>query len=213
MESGSFFLFVGFSVGTFLCFFDRLYTYPKKTSSKVNLVCIGCVGIISSKVFHYILSEGNLFNFNGGYVFLGFLFPFIICWLFFKQRVGSEFFNVLGICIPFSHSIGRLGCFVNSCCKGDFNDLPVTLLESFFLVCLTIFLLKKYKGKKEDLFFIYMTHYLIFRIFIEFFREDHIRGMILTIPVSQFLSILFLLIIFVKRKFFGQRIQEHIIQT
>ena len=116
-------------------------------------------------------------------------------------------------------AFGRLGCFCTGCCYGkptssmfgvvfsnsliaphDVALIPTQIIEALFDILLLIFicfLSKKYNLKKY-LLDIYVLAYAVFRFVLEFFRGDSKRGFILFLSVSQWISIVLLVCIFVR---------------
>jgi phosphatidylglycerol:prolipoprotein diacylglycerol transferase len=105
--------------------------------------------------------------------------------------MGSELLLLWSYLLPFSQSIGRLGCFFAGCC---FIRNPLTLLwpllEGAGTLALSAFLFKKrHKIAPLKAFRIYLFSYLILRFFLEFLRGDFIRGFIGPLSLPQWTSL------------------------
>lgn len=161
-------------------------------------------------------NAGYLF---GGYVFYGGLIGaaaglLIYCRIF-RFDKGSML-NILTPLIPFAHSFGRIGCFFGGCCYGreyhglfavqfPYNPLspelhlvprfPVQPLEAFINFILFIILFS-YTRKKVPLhgftLGLYLICYSVVRFALEFLRGDAIRGFVLGLSTSQWISLLLL---------------------
>lgn len=155
----------------------------------------------------------------GGYVFYGGLIGGIVGVLVFCKNFHfytPSYVTVLVPLIPFAHSFGRIGCFLAGCCYGIPYDgifsvrfpknihtsqihihdrFPVQLLEA--LLCFILFvIIYTYTKKKIPLGFqtlgIYLIFYSIMRFFLEYLRGDAIRGKLLLLSTSQWISLLLL---------------------
>lgn len=153
----------------------------------------------------------------GGYVFYGGLIGAVMGILIFCKAFGFDkgsMLNILTPLIPFAHSFGRIGCFFGGCCYGieyhgfmavsfPYNPLspelnlvprfPVQLAEAFLNFMLFIFLFIYTKKKAPACgrsFGIYLVCYSIIRFFLEFLRGDIVRGMLLGLSTSQWISVI-----------------------
>jgi len=148
------------------------------------------IAYLGSKIFFIINNfsayKASIYNWqNSGSVFYGGLICGLI-WLFINLKKNPDyktFLNTFTPSICFAHSIGRIGCFVNSCCFGKICKingfsfrLPVQLIEASFLLILGIYLLISLKKNNDKLLSKYLFSYSVFRFFIEFLRGDQIRG-------------------------------------
>ena len=95
------------------------------------LVVFGLVGAKVLLVIVFlpeILREGNPFSLlTGGGVWLGGVVGGLIAfrWRVRKERVpAAPALDVLFAVLPFSHALGRLGCFLGGCCYGRPADVP-----------------------------------------------------------------------------------------
>ena len=169
-------------------------------------------------VYNWI--EDGVFKFGSGMTamggFIGGAAFFIIFYFGFGKVVfkGEELgihkkeFNkivlVAPICITIAHAFGRIGCLMAGCCYGKvassgftiFNHgaerIPVQLYEAIFLFLLFIILSVLYFKKCNCTMQIYLIAYGVWRIIIEFFRDDPRGAMVLGISPSQWQSILFI---------------------
>ena len=144
-------------------------------------------------------------TFNGGFVFYGFLFPYLLYFLFKKN---NSYNNCWPIALCFAHSIGRLGCFFSGCCYGEMLYVSVSLIEGSFLLLLGTLLIKM-RNSYDALPIFYIFLYSNFRFFIEFYREDDIRGKMGVFSTSQWISIflIFAFVLIILKQFFGHKTQ------
>ncbi len=112
-------------------------------------------------------------------------------WALQNKKMGSELLRLWSYLLPFSQSIGRLGCHFAGCCFAR-NPLGFSwpLIEAAFTLLLAAFLYKK-RGELTSLtaFRIYLFSYLILRFFLEFLRGDFIRGFIGPLSLPQWTSL------------------------
>ncbi len=167
--------------------------------------------------FYFHPPSNMLENFRTGFVFYGsliFALP-VAVWYFRKEKWPLwAMMDRLAITTMILHASGRLGCFFAGCCYGTPTNLPwgvtftdnlsqarplhtalhpTQLYESFFLLCVLIFILKfkKYKRFEGQLFMMYLVLYAVGRGVIEIFRGDLRRGFLIedVLSHSQFISI------------------------
>lgn len=149
----------------------------------------------------------------GGAVFYGGLIMGLIVGVITVKvmKLPLKFYaDIASFTIPLFHCFARIGCFFGGCCYGvesefgfiahnnhlvpmvnDVRRFPVQILESLlnlaiFFVIFYLFKKKKCEGK---LLFIYFILYSIVRFLNEFLRGDSIRGFVLGLSTSQFISI------------------------
>jgi len=132
--------------------------------------------------------------------------------------------------IPLFHSIARVGCFLGGCCYGiespigftahnnplvpqvnDVSRFPVQLLEAalnfiLFLILLKLLQSGKFKGK---MLLIYLISYSVIRFFDEFLRGDKIRGFILSLSTSQFISVIIFIVVGAILIFTAKKEKQH----
>jgi phosphatidylglycerol---prolipoprotein diacylglyceryl transferase len=136
--------------------------------------------------------------------FIGGAFGVIFIKRLFKIQLKMG--NVIAPAVALGMSIGRIGCFFNGCCYGipwpwgvNFGDgvlrLPTQLFESAFHFTAFLVLLhfKKKVTTPGILFKYYITSYLVFRFFSEFFRDNQRLWGVLTL--YQLLTIIGLILI------------------
>ena len=155
---------------------------------------------------------------GGGLVFYGGLIGgiaavFIYCKAF---KTPFSFFEIMDLYAPsiaLMHAIGRVGCFLAGCCYGMHIEgpfgvvftnslgapngvslLPIQLIESGLniILCAALMLYARKKRTPGRVIGLYLVVYAIMRFTLEFFRGDAIRGFILGLSTSQFISILVL---------------------
>ena len=155
---------------------------------------------------------------GGAAVFLAVYFGFGK--LFFKgKKKGIHFkefnkvFCVAPCCITIAHAFGRIGCLMAGCCHGKYLGteyvvggiwmkhggvsgyyVPTQLYEAIFLFALFAVLTILYYKDFNIIMHVYLIAYGIWRIFIEFFRDDARGAEVLGLYPSQWTSILFIII-------------------
>lgn len=156
------------------------------------------------------------------------LFSYMICKI--RKQDFTIYNMLLAIGIPLFHFFGRIGCFLGGCCYGIESDvwiafeykvidqqkvvkrIPVSLIEAAFE--LNVFILifyqyrkaeragmfKKWMNSKTSFLKQYLILYAIFRLIIEVWRGDEIRGVFWGISFSQIISIGILAVILLQIK-------------
>lgn len=155
----------------------------------------------------------------GGFVFYGGLIGGALGVIIYCKQFRiplRPFMNVAAPAIPLMHGIGRIGCLCAGCCYGmeydgifaityphnDFTEgisgvqrFPTPLVETvvnlILFVCL-YFYVRKGRRKDGSALGIYLIVYSIMRFLLEFVRGDMIRGGIVGLSTSQWISILLL---------------------
>ena len=174
----------------------------------------------------------------GGSVFYGGLIGGIVfgfAWAKIMKYDIAFFSDIAGFGLPLFHAFARVGCFLGGCCYGikssfgftahgntlveavnGVSRCPVQLLEAIcnLFIFVLIFVLYKNEKLKGKLFFLYLLLYSVVRFFDEFLRGDEIRGFILGISTSQFISIFIFIIALVglfANKYFSARNEKRMI--
>lgn len=152
--------------------------------------------------------------FRGGFVFYGGLIGAILGIFIYSKQFKISFSSLLLTLIPvvpLIHAFGRIGCFLAGCCYGiEYHGIgsviftnttfaplnvplfPVQLLESFCNLIIFAILLctyKKYINTYKTIA-LYCILYSITRFFVEFLRGDLIRGFLLNLSTSQWISLI-----------------------
>lgn len=152
---------------------------------------------------------GSGFVFYGGLI--GGIFGPILYAHFFKED-AFPLVQAFVPAIPLFHCIGRIGCFLAGCCYGieyhgalavTFTNavggapngvplLPVQLIEAGAnLITFIILIIYNHKPRKPlQPFGLYLMIYGVERFIFEFFRGDLIRGGLLGLSTSQWISLL-----------------------
>lgn len=210
------------SIGLF-CMMMTLYLRNKKLSfgEYLFLMVSMIIGVgIGSKLFFIVTQIPDIIaNFSvkylikkiitSGFVFYGGLFGAIIgCVVFSKLRNYNvrKMLNFVAPGYSIFHACGRIGCFFSGCCYGKvatwgfslWNEpetlrVPVQLIESIFLLGMTLLLLVLEKKRKSNIFEIYLVGYALFRFIIEFWRGDELRGIRICFSTSQWISIIIII--------------------
>lgn len=170
--------------------------------------------LIEESIFHSgIVYYGGLL----GYL----LFVRVLCKV--RNTSFDTLSDILAMGIPLFHCIGRIGCFFAGCCYGIESDswiaipyklygsndwtyrIPVQLIEAcfefvLFLVIHSLFYRKeKTVGTEGKLLPLYLICYAVFRLIIEVWRGDELRGVWGSISFSQIISIFLILSLILKK--------------
>lgn len=153
---------------------------------------------------------------SNGMVFYGGLFGAILTLFIYVRHYNlntKAFFDFYAPVFPLFHSFGRIGCFLTGCCYGiESSDFGIEYHKSLIapngvelfpiqLVCSVLnialfFIVLSYEKKHHlqgNAIWVYLTIYSIGRFFVEFLRGDVLRGVILGLSTSQWISIIVLL--------------------
>ena len=162
---------------------------------------------------------------SNGQVFYGGLFgALLVLFLYWKhyQLNRKLLWDYAVPIIPLFHAFGRIGCFLTGCCYGKVsqisglmfsrseiapNDVPIFPIQIVFslvdlVLCAILLVYERSHHKQGKSLQVYLLLYSICRFILEFFRGDDIRGIVLGLSTSQWisLSILFYLLISQFRK-------------
>lgn len=165
---------------------------------------------------------------KGGIVYWGGLIAYVVT-VFLVCRVRKvairPVFDVLAVCIPLFHSIARIGCYCAGCCYGIESDvfglpyrtspgepmvsrIPVQLIEAAFESLLAMELFRRFNDRtqtdafesnRSSLIESYFASYACFRFVIEFLRGDAIRGVYFGLSFSQYVSLIVLIVMALRR--------------
>lgn len=153
----------------------------------------------------------------GGFVFYGGLIGgliFALCAGKFHKIDSKLYMKRLIFLIPFIHAFGRIGCYMAGCCYGIPYDgfgavvfpegslapsgiplFPVQLVEAILLFIIAAFLGYMSIRKNWDCSIeSYLILYSIVRFILEFYRYDEVRGFVLGLTTSQWISIAILIV-------------------
>lgn len=165
----------------------------------------------------FFASFGNAFSLLaeqfGGMVFYGGLLGALAAGKIYCKAAKIDFLlyaDIFAPAIPLFHTFGRIGCFLAGCCYGAeaewgvvyHNELipeengvtriPIQLIEAGLnlMLAVVLVLLSRRKLKNGTLLSFYFIIYAAIRFTDEFFRGDLIRGQVLGLSTSQWISIL-----------------------
>ncbi len=173
------------------------------------------IGMHKSITINTLLDTGIVFY--GG--LFGIIIGYLLCLKMKYQDIDKHILDILAVCIPLFHSIGRIGCFLSGCCYGKNYDgmiainyitvinncrnesmrFPIQLVEALFefiVFVYLLFLLKSKEWESKKLLVRYLTMYSFARFFFEFLRGDIRRGIIQGISFSQCISVFIWTILF-----------------
>jgi len=208
----------GFAGGIITLFFIYIRMYKNGYGFRrfLLLAVLGFIGAaVGAKLLFMISRLPWLFSdfsfprllrliFQGGIVFYGGLFGVLIgakVFALISKTDASSVYRIIVPAIPLFHGFGRIGCFLAGCCHGmalqnpviigpfHFTRIPVQLFESVFCFLLfPVLLVIEKKRSHCNTLRLYLISYAIFRLILEFFRGDSIRGVYL-LSTSQWISL------------------------
>ena len=149
---------------------------------------------------------------SNGLVFYGGLFGAIFVLHRYTSKYSIDkklFFDFCAPLIPLFHAFGRIGCFLTGCCHGRecdtlgiaFRDslsapngipfFPIQLVCSLcnLLLCAAVAAYEKKRHAEGKALRFYLIIYAVGRFVIEFFRGDEVRGFLLGLSTSQWISV------------------------
>lgn len=155
-----------------------------------------------------------------GMVFYGGLFGALLALYIYSRYYKLDqkaFFDFFIPLFPLFHAFGRVGCFLTGCCHGMVSErfgiayaeslsaqngvpyFPIQLVCSACNILLFVFLLlyEKHRHRQGKTLPVYLIVYAVGRFIIEFFRGDEIRGFILGLSTSQWISIFVLIAVII----------------
>ncbi|MBR4466151.1 prolipoprotein diacylglyceryl transferase [bacterium] len=148
-----------------------------KSDRKLDVYICGVLGMLIGMKAPVILTYGfsgdmliNGKSYMGG--LLG-AFTAINLYKAFSHQTSASFGGRFVIPLAVAAGFGKIGCYMNGCCGGNFI-LPVQFVESVFqfLAALLLFLFY-FRTKRADLLFpIYLLAYLVMRFLVEFIRTE-----------------------------------------
>ena len=162
------------------------------------------------------LAQGEFQLFQEGFVFYGGMiggFLGVMLGTVVTRCSGTAMLEAALPAVPFAHGIGRIGCLLAGCCHGmpysgplavqdsltGMTYFPVPLLEAAinYTIGLYLIFLVKQKKRAGALLWAYLSLYSAARFLLEYLRGDGIRGAMLGLSTSQWISaVIFLLCIF-----------------
>ena len=151
---------------------------------------------------------------GGAGVFLALYFGFgVLAFKGKKKGLHIKQFNkvfcVAPCCITIAHAFGRIGCLMAGCCHGKYLGreyvvggilmkhgyyVPTQLYEALFLFALFAVLSVLYFKNYNFTMHVYLIAYGVWRMFIEFFRDDARGAVVLGLYPSQWTSIIFIIL-------------------
>lgn len=160
---------------------------------------------------------------SNGMVFYGGLFGALFTLYAYVRHYNLDskaFFDFYAPLFPLFHSFGRIGCFLTGCCYGieshrfgmeyhnsiiapnDIELLPIQLLCSALNIVLFfgVLIYEKRHHIQGKGIWVYLVVYSVGRFFVEFLRGDELRGIILGLSTSQWISIMLLLVVLFRIK-------------
>lgn len=174
----------------------KLVNMPKPSGKlQIEILLAGAIGLIlGAKLPVWILYGFSLNTILTGKSVMGGLLGVFIAINLYKilthqkeKAFGGRF------AIPFAVALGfgKIGCYFNGCCGGDFF-IPIQLIESAsqFIVAIGLYIFYKKTGRTDLLFPYYLLSYLIIRFIAEFIRHREIFAFGLTL--YQIAAIVFL---------------------
>lgn len=181
--------------------------------------CLSILTMVPLIVRNWSTLSGNfsaLVNIlSNGMVFYGGLFGALLAMTIYIRRYHLDrrlYFDYLVPLFPLFHAFGKIGCFLTGCCHGKYsaccgiafshstsaqNGIPYFPIQLVCAACNLILFLalllfeRRHHGEGKTLT-AYLSIYAIGRFIIEFFRGDTIRGIVLGLSTSQWISLIVL---------------------
>lgn len=170
-----FFEVLGIVAGAFVAWMIKMPAV--KSRHKLDVYICGVAGLIIGLKAPVLLSYGFSSDMliNGKSYMGGLLGAFTAINLYkaFSHQTSSSFGGRFVIPLAVAAGFGKIGCYMNGCCGGNFI-LPVQFVESVFqFVAALLLFLFYFRTKRADLLFpIYLLAYLIMRFLVEFVRTE-----------------------------------------
>ena len=211
---------IGLLLSIDVCLF-RLKKYNYNHRILIVVIPFILIGMaIGAKVLFFITQLPHVFEdfsivhliqtfLNSGFVFYGGLIGAIAFTEIVARLLaidGKKLRSFLAPSFALFHAFGRIGCFFGGCCYGipwkygiamadepDINRFPVQLVESGIelLVFIILLIIERRAFLKCNLMNIYLFCYTIARFFLEFLRDDEIRGIWwFGLSTSQYISLI-----------------------
>ena len=185
------------------------------------LVCgVGC--LLGSKVLFFLTQIPAIvanFSFSymietflhSGFVFYGGLFGALAAVAIFAKVRKYDINKCAGFILPafiVFHAFGRVGCFTSGCCHGfafsqpvQFLNMtlvffPIQLIEAVFELGMFFYIKTLPLEKRAQR---YLIIYACYRFVSEFFRGDLLRGIWFGLSTSQWVSLIVLVVIVIKK--------------
>ncbi len=159
---------------------------------------------------------------SNGQVFYGGLFGALLVLFLYARRCRLDrrlLWDYVVPVIPLFHAFGRVGCFLTGCCHGKIstrfgvvythsisgpNGVPLFPIQLVFsltdlALCAALFLYERRHHRQGGSLRVYLLLYAVCRFVLEFFRGDEIRGIVLGLSVSQWISLAVLLYLLIGR--------------
>lgn len=170
-----------------------------KSDRKLDVYICGVLGMLIGMKAPVILTYGfsgdmliNGKSYMGG--LLG-AFTAINLYKAFSHQTSASFGGRFVIPLAVAAGFGKIGCYMNGCCGGNFI-LPVQFVESVFQFVAALLLFLFYsRTKRADLLFpVYLLSYLIMRFLVEFIRtEPRVIG---PFTIYHILAVIYIPIVF-----------------
>lgn len=205
--------FLGLLAATLLCV-RRRRRFDVELDDEINLMGYAIVGgIIGAKTlallcmvpqfieyWEQIHWNRQFFNaiMQTGFVYYGGFGGVILAFYIYCRQYQVNFSNILELiapAIPLFHVLGRIGCYNAGCC-GGVGGFPLQLVEAAMnlVICVTILVIQNRQKMRGATFYLYLFLYGGGRFVLEFFRGDPERGFIGSFSVSQWISVLLIVI-------------------
>lgn len=192
-----FFEVLGIVAGAFVAWMIKMPAV--KSRHKLDVYICGVAGLIIGLKAPVLLSYGfsgdmliNGKSYMGG--LLG-AFTAINLYKAFSHQTSASFGGRFVIPLAVAAGFGKIGCYMNGCCGGNFI-LPVQFVESVFqFVAALLLFLFYFRTKRADLLFpIYLLAYLVMRFLVEFIRtEPRVIG---PFTIYHILAVIYIPIVF-----------------
>ena len=183
--------------------------FNRKVAYNLSLI-IMIFGFWGARLFHVFYEEWSFYQeypvqifkfWNGGFIYFGGMVAALCASYIYLKHEKQNFTawaNFMTPMLSASYALGRIGCFFEGCCYGNYCELPWSIqarhptqiymmLGEFFILGLLLLIEKRGSVSNVTgyLFFKWLLLHSIFRFIFEYFRADDRGDMIFGLSISQ----------------------------
>ena len=165
----------------FLISFVLFYKISQNDFHRLDVLYVYVLNIfgfgIGAKILSFLSSGKSLLLdnfFKSGYAFLGGVLGSIVCVCLYCKKYKLDFeklFSKFVVIYPLIYSISKIGCWLNGCCSGELLNIPLQIVDSIAMFCLTCWLQKNKEANRIHNFLFIFGTYRFLEDFIRFNRN------------------------------------------